>query len=566
MALGRLNGSNTYFNLGYQVKALFCKAVEAQILTVEGGNIIISWVNNESPEQPVEVAYRYTGTTAWIVIDTVTSDSIVFPQLINSAKIRLRVICDTDLYSFPVYVNFVKTITGKWIIDEDAVYCEEEDPIPDPFSFTAITNADLSTLYESSIEDITGINVAVEVSTTGGWEFRINSGSWITGPADVVNNDTVQIRRLSSPSYSTLVSATLQVGTVSGVFNITTKDNTIPDAFSFIPVTNADPSTVYISNDELITGITIPSPISISAGGEYQLNMAGAWFSTPGSIAPGDTVRVRQTSSPLYETETIVTLTIGGISGSYSVTTREESMFGNEFRSAEYRRNNCDSETETGTVVVTSVEPNTYFATTQLEANDLADAYIASVGQDNANTEGFCLMNATNSIALVDMYNDDTYDVCAYIDTPGVAESGVACYTGANFYLPTDPAATAFILASDPIDDFTNKRRFAFNIGKLIGMYPDAGAIPKFIFKIRGRCATAGVKNGAYSLKDPTRTLIMGGSPGTYMCAATPPGGPPLNFWSAYADAGANGSIGIGIGSVILTFEYDRAANTFLSV
>ena len=62
------------------------------------------------------------------------------------------------------------------------------------------------------------------------------------------------------------------------------------------------------------------APISISTGGEYSIN-AGPTRSTPGIVKNGDSVKVRQTSSPSFSTTTDVVLTIGGVSDTFSVTT-----------------------------------------------------------------------------------------------------------------------------------------------------------------------------------------------------------------------------------------------------
>jgi len=94
----------------------------------------------------------------------------------------------------------------------------------------------------------------------------------------------------------------------------------VPDAFSFTPVTNADRSTAYISNTITVAGISTVSPISI-VGGEYRIN-GGAFTSDSGTVVIDDVVDVRQTSSDQYTTLTTATLTIGGVSGNFNVTTK----------------------------------------------------------------------------------------------------------------------------------------------------------------------------------------------------------------------------------------------------
>ena len=59
----------------------------------------------------------------------------------------------------------------------------------------------------------------------------------------------------------------------------------------------------------------------MSVGGSYSIN-GGAFVTTAGTISPGQSVAVRQTSSASYGTMTTATLTIGGVSGTFQVTTR----------------------------------------------------------------------------------------------------------------------------------------------------------------------------------------------------------------------------------------------------
>lgn len=102
--------------------------------------------------------------------------------------------------------------------------------------------------------------------------------------------------------------------------NVTLTVNTTPDAFSFIAQTGAALNSVATSNTITVAGINSASAISI-VGGTYSIG-GGAYVSTPGSVNNGDTVTVRQTASASYNTLTTATLTIGGVSGAFNVTTQ----------------------------------------------------------------------------------------------------------------------------------------------------------------------------------------------------------------------------------------------------
>lgn len=97
--------------------------------------------------------------------------------------------------------------------------------------------------------------------------------------------------------------------------------DTIPDQFTFTDITGASVSTLYTSNSITVSGINASTTISISGNsGQYSKN-SGAWTSSSGTVVNGDTVQVRQNSSISYLTEVSTTLSIGGITDVFSVTT-----------------------------------------------------------------------------------------------------------------------------------------------------------------------------------------------------------------------------------------------------
>jgi len=496
--------------------------------------------------------------------------------------------------------------------------------------------------------------VTIEQSSDVVMEFNFTNGNWRYLESYTINPANIAIS--VAPTKGTVVFSTMtgiakyksfigetgadgyefqftiggQTYTKRKCWNILPGD-TEPFAFSFIDLVDQEISTLVYSNPILVSGVNVPTPISIT-NGEYEINDIGVWTSANGFVNNDDSVKVRQTTSGDYEETTSAVLTIGGVSDSFDATTEDSPLIGNEYQSANYTKNDCGvNETGTnvtyvvpadtyfeetleaanalaiaeieangqtyanangvcvanpefgnvatsgtfrkndcpsgssGTFATYTVPANTYTASTQSEANALAQADVDANGQAYANNEevsgSTCLVNTTGAIITVDMFNDGNLDVCGYIDTPGVAESLQIASTGNNFFLPTDAPANAYILASDNMTG-TTKRRFIFNIGKLIAQYPDDVAIPEFIFKIRGRSTLAGSKTGAYQEEYPTETMTMSGSPGTYVPSTAPGGGPAAINWSANVDGGANGTIGIGVGSVILTFTYNRSTNT----
>ena len=90
---------------------------------------------------------------------------------------------------------------------------------------------------------------------------------------------------------------------------------------SFINVQDAFTSTVYTSNEATIVGVYgETAPISI-IGGTYSVD-GGLFASAAGTVANGQKLRVRVTSSSAYSTKATASATIGGGVISYAVSTK----------------------------------------------------------------------------------------------------------------------------------------------------------------------------------------------------------------------------------------------------
>lgn len=105
--------------------------------------------------------------------------------------------------------------------------------------------------------------------------------------------------------------------------------NTNVNPFSFTPQTGVPLSTERQSNTILVSGNTVPSPISIT-GGQYSVN-GGSFTTSPGFVNSGDNVQVQVLSSASDNTATSCTLTVGDQSGTFTVTTINPAMGGNLF-------------------------------------------------------------------------------------------------------------------------------------------------------------------------------------------------------------------------------------------
>lgn len=99
--------------------------------------------------------------------------------------------------------------------------------------------------------------------------------------------------------------------------------NSNPNLFDLNTIMGAQYSTIYESNPVLIIGNDIPAPISISGVGEYRINEE-AWTNISGFVNPESNVSVRLTSSATENTTLSTTLTVGSVSSTFSVTTKDE--------------------------------------------------------------------------------------------------------------------------------------------------------------------------------------------------------------------------------------------------
>ena len=114
---------------------------------------------------------------------------------------------------------------------------------------------------------------------------------------------------------------------------------------------------------------------------------------------------------------------------------------------------------------------------------------------------------------MVDLFDDASLNAIGFIANPEVTQSHVAAYTGNNIVPATIPA-DALILSSDLIDQTVLKRRFEFNIDKLVADYPDTA---NFTFYIKGRSGTAGQIRGAFVAKTPGAIMNLEGTAGSYI-------------------------------------------------
>ena len=96
-------------------------------------------------------------------------------------------------------------------------------------------------------------------------------------------------------------------------------DAAVPDAFAFVPRRDVGPSALVTSSSTTIYGIRAASPIDV-AGGEYSVN-GGPYTAAPGTVLNRDHVTVRAAAPAQFGATSRATLTVGGVSAAFDVTT-----------------------------------------------------------------------------------------------------------------------------------------------------------------------------------------------------------------------------------------------------
>ncbi len=207
---------------------------------------------------------------------------------------------------------------------------------PDSFSFTSQTDVQKATKFTSNEITLSGLAsnsslsilgdkefVNIDGTTTHSAEYSIDGGSTFTSSSSTVSNGTkIRMRLLSSSSDNTTETVTITIGGFSTTFSVTTAAaNTTPTGIIFSSVLNAEPNTTVTS--ESITWTSAAVSILI-VDGEYSLNSA-AFTSTPGTINPSDTLRVRLTSSATYggSKQALISFDSGGQTATFDVFTKD---------------------------------------------------------------------------------------------------------------------------------------------------------------------------------------------------------------------------------------------------
>ncbi|MCE6957728.1 hypothetical protein LAZ40_01465 [Cereibacter sphaeroides] len=239
----------------------------------------------------------------WVESGTVANGQTLAVRLTSSANPETARTATIDVGGVPA--NFTVT-TGRIA--------------PSAFAFDPVQGVASGSLVESAPVILTGMSVPAPVSVAGAGtpQISIDAGPW-TAAGTIANGQTLSVRLNAAPDTNGgSRSATITVGGVSATFVVTTIDTT-PDAFAFTDQTGVTLESATTSDFVTMSGLSAPATVSATNGATFSID--GAPFGTSGTISNGQTLMVRLTSSASPSTAVSTTVTVGGVSDSFTVTT-----------------------------------------------------------------------------------------------------------------------------------------------------------------------------------------------------------------------------------------------------
>ena len=267
----------------------------------EGDTVTLSGSGTDPEGESVTYAWRQTsGATVTLSSTSVAAPTFTAPNLgANEDLVFELTVSDGDL-------SGTATVTITVEADNDA-------PTAEAGNNQTVDGGDTVTLSGSGT-DPEGQAVTYAWRQTGG------------SPSVSLTGSTTQTASFTAPNLSstTTLTFTLTVsdGSLSGTATVTITveaADTTPDAFTFTAKTGVSPGTAVTSNAITVSGIEAAASITVSSGGSLVVD--GSAF-TSATVTNGQKVAVTVTASASFNTKTTATVTIGGVSAAFSVTTR----------------------------------------------------------------------------------------------------------------------------------------------------------------------------------------------------------------------------------------------------
>ncbi len=133
-------------------------------------------------------------------------------------------------------------------------------------------------------------------------------------------------------------------------------NDTIPDSFNFTSRAFVPINASITSRAVVITGINTPTIIAIT-NGQYNINN-GVFTSTNSTLNNGDSVRIKLLSSSQFNTMVSTTITIGGVTATFSVHTKAQDITPDLFAFNTQKNKELNTQLISNTAIITGVDGN----------------------------------------------------------------------------------------------------------------------------------------------------------------------------------------------------------------
>lgn len=146
---------------------------------------------------------------------------------------------------------------------------------------------------------------------------------------NAASHDDVTVVAATTYSYRVRAFNDAGYSPASGVITIPVPaaPDTTPEPFAFASRSSVQRSTLVTSSAITVSGINTAAPITV-VGGDYSVGCGDSFTSGAGTISNGQAVCVRHQSAATGGATVTTSLTIGGVTGTFSSTTQQSSSAG----------------------------------------------------------------------------------------------------------------------------------------------------------------------------------------------------------------------------------------------
>ena len=196
---------------------------------------------------------------------------------------------------------------------------------PEPFTFVERTGAMTSAIITSETKTPSGFSepLPVSVTTADGAQYSVAGAAYTNAPGTITAGQTLRVRHTSASSAETPVVTVVTVGDYSTEFrSVTGTADRTPAPFTFGTKVNVEPGVPVESEPITLRDYNVGVAIVPGPGAEYRV-AGGDWTAASGTLAPGQPVAARHTSSAQALGYAKTYVRIGGVTGYFTTRTRD---------------------------------------------------------------------------------------------------------------------------------------------------------------------------------------------------------------------------------------------------